>query len=66
MGRAGRLNARFAEGTQDLSRGWVTGTPGPGHPTQLAALGDGAVPQRAARALERLAPPLGHCPHQAR
>ncbi|WP_232794914.1 hypothetical protein [Kitasatospora sp. NRRL B-11411] len=51
------------EWMQGLDAGWVTATPGLGRPAQLTALGNGVVPQQAARALELLAPPLGRCPH---
>ncbi|GLF95551.1 hypothetical protein [Streptomyces yaizuensis] len=49
---------------QGLPPGWVTDTPGLGRPAQLTALGNGVVPQQAARAVELLAPPLGHCAHR--
>ncbi|MEV7121209.1 hypothetical protein [Kitasatospora griseola] len=50
------------EWMQGLDPGWVTATPGLGRPAQLTALGNGVVPQQAARALELLAPPLSRCP----
>ncbi len=59
----GRLRPEFVEWMQGLDAGWVTATPGLGRPAQLTALGNGVVPQQAARALELLAPPLGRCPH---
>ncbi|MGW1279312.1 DNA cytosine methyltransferase [Streptomyces tsukubensis] len=62
---AGRLSPRFVEWMQGLPPGWVTDTPGLGRPAQLTALGNGVVPQQAARAVELLAPPLGHCAHGA-
>lgn len=44
--------------------GWVTATPGLGRPAQLAALGNGVVPQQAACALQILAPPRpSYCHH---
>ncbi|MFJ5879857.1 DNA cytosine methyltransferase [Kitasatospora cineracea] len=58
----GRLRPAFVEWMQGLDDGWVTATPGLGRPAQLTALGNGVVPQQAARALELLAPPLGRCP----
>ncbi|WP_353961771.1 DNA cytosine methyltransferase [Streptomyces sp. NBC_01767] len=60
---AGRLRADFVEWMQGLEPGWVTATPGLGRPAQLTALGNGVVPQQAARALELLAPPFPRCPH---
>ncbi|MFE0256897.1 DNA cytosine methyltransferase [Streptomyces sp. NPDC059010] len=62
---AGRLSPRFVEWMQGLSPGWVTGTPGLGRPAQLTALGNGVVPQQAARALQVLAPPRPLCRHRA-
>ncbi|MFD5537664.1 DNA cytosine methyltransferase [Streptomyces sp. NPDC127079] len=62
---AGRLNPRFVEWMQGLPPGWVTGTPGLGRPAQLTALGNGVVPQQAARALRILAPPRTVCRHRA-
>lgn len=58
---AGRLSPLFVEWMQGLAPGWVTATPGLGRPAQLSALGNGVVPQQAARALEILAPPLPVC-----
>ncbi|WP_327073948.1 DNA cytosine methyltransferase [Kitasatospora purpeofusca] len=58
----GRLRAEFVEWMQGLPAGWVTATPGLGRPAQLTALGNGVVPQQAARALELLVPPMSHCP----
>ncbi|MFC6067031.1 hypothetical protein [Streptomyces ochraceiscleroticus] len=49
---------------QGLEDGWVTATPGLGRPAQLAALGNGVVPQQAAQALRLLAPPLPACRHR--
>ncbi|MGY5058719.1 DNA cytosine methyltransferase [Streptomyces sp. 900105755] len=60
---AGRLSPRFVEWMQGLAPGWVTGTPGLGRPAQLTALGNGVVPQQAARALHILAPPRTVCRH---
>ncbi|MDO0912899.1 DNA cytosine methyltransferase [Streptomyces sp. DT2A-34] len=62
---AGRLSARFVEWMQGLPPGWVTSTPGLGRPAQLTALGNGVVPQQAARALQILAPPRTVCRHRA-
>lgn len=62
---AGRLSTLFVEWMQGLDHGWVTGTPGLGRPAQLTALGNGVVPQQAARALKILAPPMAACPHRA-
>ncbi|MGH4028725.1 hypothetical protein ACQB60_07295 [Actinomycetota bacterium Odt1-20B] len=53
------------EWMQGLDHGWVTGTPDLGRPSQLTALGNGVVPQQAARALQILAPPITACPHRA-
>lgn len=61
----GRLRAEFVEWMQGLAPGWVTATPGLGHPAQLTALGNGVVPQQAERALELLAPPFPRCPRCA-
>lgn len=61
----GRLRAEFVEWMQGLAPGWVTATPGLGRPAQLTALGNGVVPQQAARALELLAPPFPRCPRCA-
>ncbi|MFF2503574.1 DNA cytosine methyltransferase [Streptomyces sp. NPDC058067] len=58
---AGRLRADFVEWMQGLDAGWVTATPGLGRPAQLTALGNGVVPQQAARALQLLAPPFPRC-----
>ncbi|MFF5456178.1 DNA cytosine methyltransferase [Streptomyces sp. NPDC012950] len=62
---AGRLRADFVEWMQGLEAGWVTATPGLGRPAQLTALGNGVVPQQAARALQLLAPPFPRCPRCA-
>ncbi|MEU1299968.1 DNA cytosine methyltransferase [Streptomyces shenzhenensis] len=62
---AGRLSPRFVEWMQGLPPGWVTDTPGLGRPAQLTALGNGVVPQQAARALQILAPPRLPCRHHA-
>ncbi|MBB4981502.1 hypothetical protein [Streptomyces nymphaeiformis] len=62
---AGRLRADFVEWMQGLDAGWVTATPGLGRPAQLTALGNGVVPQQAARALQLLAPPFRRCPRCA-
>ncbi|WP_373306444.1 DNA cytosine methyltransferase [Streptomyces mirabilis] len=59
---AGRLRADFVEWMQGLEPGWVTATPGLGRPAQLTALGNGVVPQQAARAVQLLAPPFPRCP----
>lgn len=59
---AGRLRADFVEWMQGLRAGWVTATPGLGRPAQLTALGNGVVPQQAAKALQLLAPPFPLCP----
>ncbi len=59
---AGRLRADFVEWMQGLEPGWVTATPGLGRPAQLTALGNGVVPQQAARAVQLLAPPFPLCP----
>ncbi|MCD2468684.1 hypothetical protein MBT42_34690 [Streptomyces sp. MBT42] len=44
----------------------MTDTPGLGRPAQLTALGNGVVPQQAARALQILAPAGAICGHQCR
>ncbi|WP_369075346.1 DNA cytosine methyltransferase [Streptomyces griseoloalbus] len=62
---AGRLRADFVEWMQGLDAGWVTATPGLGRPAQLTALGNGVVPQQAARALQLLAPAFPRCPRCA-
>lgn len=62
---AGRLSPRFVEWMQGLAPGWVTGTPGLGRPAQLTVLGNGVVPQQAARALQILAPHGTVCRHHA-
>lgn len=62
---AGRLSPLFVEWMQGLPPGWVTDTPGLGRPAQLTVLGNGVVPQQAARALELLAPPPPACRHRA-
>lgn len=59
---AGRLSAAFVEWMQGLDAGWVTATPGLGRPAQLTALGNGVVPQQAARAVRLLEPPFPGCP----
>ncbi|MEU6341839.1 DNA cytosine methyltransferase [Streptomyces sp. NPDC046977] len=59
---AGRLRADFVEWMQGLAPGWVTATPRLGRPAQLTALGNGVVPQQAARAVQLLAPPFPRCP----
>ncbi|WP_248001718.1 hypothetical protein [Streptomyces sp. RPA4-5] len=59
---AGRLRADFVEWMQGLDAGWVTATPGLGRPAQLTALGNGVVPQQAARAVQLRAPPFPRCP----
>ncbi|MFJ9085452.1 DNA cytosine methyltransferase [Streptomyces sp. NPDC102384] len=59
----GRLSPAFVEWMQGLESGWVTATPGLGRPAQLAALGNGVVPQQAAHAVRFLAPPPTACPH---
>jgi DNA (cytosine-5)-methyltransferase 1 len=51
---------------QGLPGGWVTATPGLGRPAQLTALGNGVVPQQAARAVQLLLPPFPHCPRCTR
>ncbi|WP_405996243.1 DNA cytosine methyltransferase [Streptomyces sp. NBC_00986] len=58
---AGRLRADFVEWMQGLEPGWVTATPGLGRPAQLTALGNGVVPQQAARAMQLLTP-FPRCP----
>ncbi|MFF2078584.1 hypothetical protein ACFVXG_28005 [Kitasatospora sp. NPDC058162] len=58
----GRLRAEFVEWMQGLPPGWVTATRGLGRPAQLTALGNGVVPQQAAKAMELLAPPFSRCP----
>lgn len=58
----GRLRAEFVEWMQGLPAGWVTATEGLGRPAQLTALGNGVVPQQAAKALALLAPPFPRCP----
>jgi len=60
----GRLRADFVEWMQGLPAGWVTATPGLGRPAQLTALGNGVIPQQAARALQLLAPSLPPCAHR--
>jgi DNA (cytosine-5)-methyltransferase 1 len=62
----GRLSAEFVEWMQGLPPGWVTATPSLSRPAQLTALGNGVVPQQAARALQMLAPPFPRCPRCAR
>ncbi|MEV7145075.1 DNA cytosine methyltransferase [Streptomyces sp. NPDC093084] len=62
---AGRLRVDFVEWMQGLDAGWVTATPGLGRPAQLTALGNGVVPQQAARAMQLLAPPFPRCPRCA-
>lgn len=57
----GRLHPRFVEWMQGLPDGWVTATPGLGRPAQLTALGNGVIPQQAARAVQLLAPPFRRC-----
>lgn len=57
----GRLRADFVEWMQGLPPGWVTATPGLGRPAQLTALGNGVIPQQAARAVQLLAPPFPRC-----
>ena len=52
----GRLSPRFVEWMMGLPAGWVTDTPNLGRTRQLAALGNGVVPQQAAAALEFLDP----------
>ncbi|WAU00078.1 hypothetical protein [Streptomyces nigrescens] len=42
----------------------MTATPGLRRPAQLATLGNGVVPQQAARALQILAPPPPLCRHR--
>ncbi|MEW2305393.1 DNA cytosine methyltransferase [Streptomyces sp. NPDC006655] len=64
-GDAGRLSPRFVEWMQGLPADWVTATPGLGRPAQLSVLGNGVVPQQAARALRILAPPRAVCRHRA-
>ncbi|MEY9848460.1 hypothetical protein ABH940_005563 [Streptacidiphilus sp. BW17] len=59
----GRLAPQFVEWVMGLEPGWVTGVPGLSRPAQLTALGNGVVPQQAAEALRRLAPPS--CRHAA-
>lgn len=59
---AGRLRADFVEWMQGLAPGWVTATPGLGRPAQLTALGNGVVPQQAARAMQLLTPLFPRCP----
>ncbi|WP_433855468.1 hypothetical protein [Streptomyces kronopolitis] len=58
----GRLRADFVEWMQGLDDGWVTATSGLGRPAQLTALGNGVVPQQAARAVQLLTPPFSRCP----
>ncbi|GGN51318.1 hypothetical protein GCM10012285_41310 [Streptomyces kronopolitis] len=58
----GRLRADFVEWMQGLDDGWVTAIPGLGRPAQLTALGNGVVPQQAARAVQLLTPPFPRCP----
>ena len=54
-GRNGpRLSSAFVEWLMGLPAGHVTDVPGLSRNTQLRALGNGVVPQQAARALERL------------
>ncbi|WP_406492774.1 hypothetical protein OG936_04895 [Streptomyces sp. NBC_00846] len=62
---AGRLRADFVEWMQGLDADWITATPGLGRPAQLTALGNGVVPQQAARAVRLLAPPFPRCPRCA-
>jgi DNA (cytosine-5)-methyltransferase 1 len=57
----GRLHPRFVEWMQGLPDGWVTATPRLGRPAQLTALGNGVIPQQAARAMQLLAPPFLPC-----
>ncbi|MEE4543636.1 hypothetical protein V2S66_16865 [Streptomyces sp. V4-01] len=63
---AGRLRPAFVEWMQGLPEGWVTATPGLGRPAQLTALGNGVIPQQAARAVQLLCPPFPRCPRCAR
>ncbi|MFE0762883.1 DNA cytosine methyltransferase [Streptomyces smyrnaeus] len=63
---AGRLSPRFVEWMQGLDDGWVTATPGLGRPAQLAALGNGVIPQQAAQALRLLLPAAPACRHRVR
>jgi DNA (cytosine-5)-methyltransferase 1 len=51
---------------QGLPEGWVTTTPGLGRPAQLTALGNGVIPQQAARAIQLLRPPFPRCPRCTR
>ncbi|MGY0488306.1 DNA cytosine methyltransferase [Streptomyces sp. WG-D5] len=62
---SGRLSPQFVEWMQGLEAGWVTATPQLGRRAQLAALGNGVVPQQASYALRHLAPPLAACRHQS-
>ncbi|WP_245687641.1 hypothetical protein [Streptacidiphilus griseoplanus] len=57
----GRLAPAFVEWIMGLPDGWVTAVPGLPRGQQLTALGNGVVPQQAARALELLNPPLHLC-----
>ncbi|MDJ1131997.1 hypothetical protein [Streptomyces iconiensis] len=43
----------------------MTTTPGLGRPAQLTALGNGVVPQQAARAIGILDPPTVACRHRS-
>ncbi|MFF8577268.1 DNA cytosine methyltransferase [Streptomyces albidoflavus] len=57
----GRLSAAFVEWMQGLDAGWVTAIPGLSRPAQLTALGNGVVPQQAARAVRLLESPFPGC-----
>ncbi|MET8623714.1 hypothetical protein ABZW30_08150 [Kitasatospora sp. NPDC004669] len=63
----GRLAAPFVEWVMGCEEGHVCAVPGLSRAAQLTALGNGVVPQQAARALELLAPPVLLCgAHQHR
>ena len=53
-GGAHRLSPRFSEWVMGLPAGWVTDVPGLNANQQLAALGNGVVPQQAALAVQLL------------
>mgnify|MGYP000871210754 CR=1 FL=1 len=62
-----RLSARFVEWMMGLPEGWVTDVPGVSRTAQLRMLGNGVVPQQAARAVSVLASWAamgGHAPEE--
>ncbi|WP_370220410.1 DNA cytosine methyltransferase [Kitasatospora sp. GAS1066B] len=57
----GRLAPAFVEWIMGVEKGLVCDVPGLSRAAQLTALGNGVVPQQAARALELLSPPAVLC-----